>query len=561
MKTNNILKALAFATLLTTACSREIIDDEIINDENIEQKGYPLPVTVNVTREGDDPATKATYNESTKKLEFSAGDQLFVNGYYDTTVEDFAGTLDMVSEGTFSGTIYTKNKFTGTADALLAGANTVAACLLPDGYATYDYIRFTNSGKYNARDSYRANNAFATSKATAVEQFSRERATSYSSGTGFTLSPANAILNFTITGLAASTSVDITLTGSGYSIDRSVTTDGSGNATFAIGGVWGGTNLNTLSLTVGGNAITLASGSKTLEAGKIYNVTRSAIALPEGALSGKFTINGSGNQVRFSKGNLQYTKSTSTWSFMEQQYSTVETNASPYCTDDYGDKDVVSLFGWATSGYNHGATCYQPYSTNTTCSRYYAYGNSSKNLYDQTGQADWGYNAISNGGNTENSGWRTLTRDEWFYLFNTRTTGGTVFGTSSARYAHATIRTDVSGGVNGMILFPDGLSIAASEVTTAGTVNDNSAWGTKCTSTQWTALAAKGCVFLPAAGERFGDNDGVTVRLVGSNGCYWASTYYTTDNGGHVAFGNNFLSPYGGLRRSGHSVRLVRDVE
>ena len=28
MKTNNILKALAFATLLTTACSREIIDDE-----------------------------------------------------------------------------------------------------------------------------------------------------------------------------------------------------------------------------------------------------------------------------------------------------------------------------------------------------------------------------------------------------------------------------------------------------------------------------------------------------------------------------------------------------
>ena len=60
MKTNNILKALAFATLLTTACSREIIDDEIINDENIEQKGYPLPVTGNGTREGGDPATKAT---------------------------------------------------------------------------------------------------------------------------------------------------------------------------------------------------------------------------------------------------------------------------------------------------------------------------------------------------------------------------------------------------------------------------------------------------------------------------------------------------------------------
>ena len=282
MKTKNIFNRLALAMLLpamllTTACSSSDDDAVVNNNENINKNGYPLQVTVNVTREGDDASsrtTRATYNESTKKLEFSTGDKLFVNGYYDTTVEDFAGTLDMVSEGTFSGTIYTKNKFTGTADALLAGANTVAACLLPNGYATYDYIRFTNSGKYNARDSYRANNAFALTKATAVEQFSRERATSYSSGTGFTLSPANAILNFTITGLSASTSVDITLTGSGYNINRSVTTDGSGNATFAIGGVWGGTNLNTLSLTVGGNAIAL--GSHELVAGKIYNVTRSA---------------------------------------------------------------------------------------------------------------------------------------------------------------------------------------------------------------------------------------------------------------------------------------------
>ena len=556
--------ALAFATLLTTACSREIIDDEIINDENIEQRGYPLPVTVNVTREGDEDATKATFNETTKKLEFSTGDQLFVRGESDYGF--FAGTLDWVSEGTFSGTIYTAKAYAGTVDALLNNATVSASCsavLLPADYDTYEYLSISNPGTYSAYLSKNANKAFATTKAAAVEQFSYESAFEYSSG--FALSPTKAILNFTITGLSASTNVTATLTkGSTLTISGDVTTDGSGNASFAMA-VTGDINLNTLSLTVGGNAITLASGSKTLEAGKIYNVTRSAIPLPEGALSGKFTISNDGgtttSQVRFSKGNLQYTKSTSTWSFMEQQYSTVETNASPYCTDDYGDKDVVSLFGWATSGYNHGATCYQPYSTNTTCSRYYAYGNSSKNLYDQTGQADWGYNAISNGGNTENSGWRTLTRDEWRYLFNTRTTGGTVFGTSSARYAHATIRTDVSGGVNGIILFPDGLSIAASEVTTAGTVNVNSAWGTKCTSAEWTALAAKGCVFLPAAGERFGDNDGVTVRLVGSNGCYWASTYYSTDNGGHVAFGNNFLSPYGGLRRSGHSVRLVRAVE
>ncbi len=296
---------------------------------------------------------------------------------------------------------------------------------------------------------------------------------------------------------------------------------------------------------------------KTYEANNGYNVSWKMAALPEGALSGKFTINGSGNQVRFSKGNLQYTKSTSTWSFMEQQYSTVETNASPYCTDDYGDKDVVSLFGWATSGYNHGATCYQPYSTNKTSSSYYAYGDKYKNLYDQTGQADWGYNAISNGGNTENSGWRTLTSDEWRYLFNTRTTGGTVFGTSSARYAHATIRTDVSGGVNGIILFPDGLSIAASEVTTAGTVNSASDWGTKCTSSQWNALAAKGCVFLPAAGRR----EGSAVTNVGA-GSYWSSTAVGNNYAKYVYFNDSSLGPdYSFDRYKGHSVRLVRAVE
>ncbi len=63
------------ALLLNTACN-----SEIINNENTDGKGYALPVTVNVTRQGDDPSTKATYNEETKKLSFSTGDKLFVNG-------------------------------------------------------------------------------------------------------------------------------------------------------------------------------------------------------------------------------------------------------------------------------------------------------------------------------------------------------------------------------------------------------------------------------------------------------------------------------------------------
>nr|ANG65667.1 hypothetical protein [uncultured bacterium G1] len=168
------------------------------------------------------------------------------------------------------------------------------------------------------------------------------------------------------------------------------------------------------------NANTIAITSEhPISPGKIYNISVKLPVVPTGAINGLFSVS-STKQVYFSQGNLQYTKSTSTWSFMEHQYNTVEINGYPY-KDDYEDTDVVSLFGWATSGYDHGATCYQPYSTNGDNSNYYAYGNASYNLYDQTGKADWGYNAISNGGNTENSGWRTLTTAEWQYLFSGRT--------------------------------------------------------------------------------------------------------------------------------------------
>ena len=39
-----------------------------------------------------------------------------------------------------------------------------------------------------------------------------------------------------------------------------------------------------------------------------------------GLLTGKFTINASGDKIQFSQGNLQYLASTNTWRFAEQQY-------------------------------------------------------------------------------------------------------------------------------------------------------------------------------------------------------------------------------------------------
>ena len=105
MKTKNIFKTLAAAMLmsamlLTASCSS---DDDLVNSENTEtaaKQGYTLPVTVNVTRQGDEGTTRATYNESTRKLEFSTGDKLFVYGQDVNAggAGKFAGTLDYVSD-------------------------------------------------------------------------------------------------------------------------------------------------------------------------------------------------------------------------------------------------------------------------------------------------------------------------------------------------------------------------------------------------------------------------------------------------------------------------------
>ena len=284
MQKKNIFKALAFAMLmpamlLTTACSSE--DDVAnINNEPTVKKGYALPVTVNVTRQGDG-TTRATYTDNgngTGSLAFSASDKLFVWGSAEDYDCEFAGELTWQSGETFSGTIYTSNDYSGTADALftVAAANGyVNATLLPAGYGSYGFLTIEDYDTEEKYDDFISDNntyTLATSKAAGVEQFSYEEATGYSSG--FELEPQNAILNFTVTGLAASTNVAVSLTSYAYNITGTVTTDAFGTATFAAG-VEGDTDLNSLTLTVAGNPITLVSSSKELEAGKIYNITRS----------------------------------------------------------------------------------------------------------------------------------------------------------------------------------------------------------------------------------------------------------------------------------------------
>ena len=262
---------------------------------------------------------------------------------------------------------------------------------------------------------------------------------------------------------------------------------------------------------------------------------------PDGIINGKFSVSAS-QKVYFSKGNLQYQPSTCLWRFAEHQYDyfgNTNSNIGQYYSG------WIDLFGWGTSDFAHGATCYQPYSTSQSYGDYYAYGSKSNNLYDQTGLADWGANAISNGGN-QTRVWRTLTKDEWAYLLLTRPTS------TGMRFAKAEV-----AGKNGVILLPDYWN---SSTYTLHNFNDGTASFSSnvISASAWNTLQTAGAVFLPAAGSRAG----ASVSGTETNGYYWASSYYNDQYACLLSFNGTSLSPYqNDFRYYGQSVRLVCETE
>jgi len=260
--------------------------------------------------------------------------------------------------------------------------------------------------------------------------------------------------------------------------------------------------------------------------------------VPMGAIVGLFSVSES-QQVYFSQGNLQYQASTNTWRFAENQWDCLRLENANISSSYDG---WIDLFGWGTSGYDHGAVCYQPWSTSTSGSDYYAYGSSSYNLYDQTGKADWGYNAISNGGNTENH-WRTLTSDEWSYLIFNRDTP------SGIRFAKAIVN-----GIEGLVVLPDnwdssiyGLNETDSTSVSysANVINEN----------DWmNVLEVNGALFLPAGSYRNGSS-----YIEQSNP--FKAYYWTSSKVKYFEFNNSQLFVGNRSRNNGLSVRLARSVE
>ncbi|MBP5563076.1 MAG: hypothetical protein J6X51_03480, partial [Bacteroidales bacterium] len=259
---------------------------------------------------------------------------------------------------------------------------------------------------------------------------------------------------------------------------------------------------------------------------------------PTGSINGIFSVSSS-KKVYFSQGNLQYRASDGRWKFAEHQYDYIG-DANSNISSTYSN--YIDLFGWGTSGWNSGAVCYQPWSISTSYSDYYPGGSYTNNLTGNCANADWGvYNAIYNGGN-QSGQWRTLTKDEWVYVFQGR-------NNASSKYGHGKVN-----GVCGMILLPDNWSLPSGLSFTAG----DSSWANSYTADQWVQMEANGAVFLPAAGVRFG----TSVNNVGSYGFYWSASYNNSDYAYSLFFDSGYLDPSGNFgRRSGQSVRLVAPAE
>lgn len=237
-------------------------------------------------------------------------------------------------------------------------------------------------------------------------------------------------------------------------------------------------------------------------------------------LYGLFSV-GNKKQVSFSPGNLKYQLTgTPGWTFFDRQYA-FDPGSGP---GQYTSADYVSLFTW---GYQNGVSTEKDHTA-------YVSGKSDGDNF--TAAEDWG--------SRFSPGLRTLSLDEWKYLFDIPNNG-----TRNGMYSYG---VTVAGASNCIVLYPDSWK---------GTIVANGDTTSYDTEEKWAAAEAMGAVCLPSARKRNGDH------MEGSNGYYWTST---AADGGTIAY-HLFFDDKGVVlhtvegdlkdieRDKGLSVRLVKD--
>lgn len=259
---------------------------------------------------------------------------------------------------------------------------------------------------------------------------------------------------------------------------------------------------------------------------------------PDAPLAGVFSVSAD-KQVKFSKGNLQYTQSTNTWAFAANQYERLPINV-----ENGALADRIDLFGWSGST----GTAKWGISTSTDDN-------------DYSGDfVDWGQNMNTNT-TSEGSGqvWRTLTQAEWGYLLGGRANAAELKG-----IARINLNDTGTEYANGLILLPDSWICPTDITFKSGFASGNStnaqlyADYQTFTLNQWLQLEASGAVFLPTSGYCNG-----TSRFAMLNeGNYWSATPY---NSASTTSNYMYFYPYtanisGQLRHFRYAVRLVQDL-
>ena len=264
-------------------------------------------------------------------------------------------------------------------------------------------------------------------------------------------------------------------------------------------------------------------------------------------LAGAFSVSAT-KQVRFSRGNLQYTQSTQTWSFADNQYDMLGTDNVDGGTESYDATygysksgsalaDKIDLFGWSGS----------------TGSAKWGISTSQSNS-DYSGDfVDWGTNTI---GTDAPNTWRTLTYDEWSYLRYTRTNADNLVGV-----ARINLNADGTEYANGLVLLPDNWTCPAGVTFKSGFASENNVQAyadyQTFTLSDWQKLEAAGAVFLPASGSRYGSD----VNIVQDYGLYWSATPYDSDYAYEFYFNSYGANASDDWDRSlGQAVRLVQDL-
>lgn len=233
--------------------------------------------------------------------------------------------------------------------------------------------------------------------------------------------------------------------------------------------------------------------------------------------SGAFSVSDT-RAVRFSPGNLQYQPSTHTFRFAELQSDVIGDDNQRIQTA-HATRAWIDLFGWATALHP---------------------SEHSDDISEYSDFIDWGIHTI---GDFVPNTWRTMTADEWDYLFHGRYRAEELYAAGRVNNAY------------GIIILPDNFELPKNFAFKPGVEGweDN-----KYNMKQWLVLEQMGAIFLPVGGHR----NGISIYHAFENGFYWSTTPSQSRTAFALGVNQEFLDPRIDEPRSyGLLVRLVRDTE